>query len=86
MFCSHLQAAHAPFLARRNQDLRQLLAGLQLGLGTPSLASEMHHLFLLGDLNYRLQVKVEVARSLTGRLSVQYRQSPDGSPCSRHMS
>jgi len=51
---AHL-AAHAHHLARRHEDLRQLLAGLQLGVGTADLQAEVHHLFLLGDLNYRLQ-------------------------------
>ena len=51
---AHL-AAHAHHLARRHEDLRQLLAGLRLGVGTADLQAEVHHLFLLGDLNYRLQ-------------------------------
>jgi len=51
---AHL-AAHAHHLARRHEDLRQLLAGLRLGVGSADLQAEVHHLFLLGDLNYRLQ-------------------------------
>ena len=52
-----------PELERRNQDLRQLVCGLnlQLDLGLPDQPRPAvpllhHHTFLLGDLNYRLQV------------------------------
>ena len=62
-FISCHLAAHMPEVARRNQDLRQLVCGLnlQLNLGLPDQPRPAvpllhHHTFLLGDLNYRLQV------------------------------
>ena len=47
-------AAHAQFLRRRHEDMQQLLAGLGFGLRTMDPQTQVHHFFLLGDLNYRL--------------------------------
>ena len=48
-------AAHTQERARRDADLAQLLSGgLNLACGVGELPAEVHHLFLMGDMNYRL--------------------------------
>ncbi|ETO34875.1 inositol 5-phosphatase [Reticulomyxa filosa] len=51
--CSHL-AAHFSKVQHRNDDYKQLCKGLQVGLPKRQLLSQFHHLFWLGDLNYRV--------------------------------
>lgn len=61
-------AAHVQHLRRRNSDLKQLLAGLRLGVGgTSELQAEAHHVFLLGDLNYRLAADPSASGHPAGR-------------------
>jgi phosphatidylinositol-3,4,5-trisphosphate 5-phosphatase 2 len=55
-FCfvnSHLPA-RAVRVINRNQDFGELMEGLGLGLKKVDLSNQFHHVFWLGDLNYRV--------------------------------
>jgi hypothetical protein len=51
-------AAHRRYLKERNQDMSRILAMAQKKLGTRSVSylSDWDYLFLIGDLNYRLDL------------------------------
>lgn len=55
---SHLPA-RAERLVNRNQDYQGLVEGLSLALKRVDVMNQFHHLFWLGDLNYRLVFKRE---------------------------
>ncbi|XP_033760174.1 phosphatidylinositol 3,4,5-trisphosphate 5-phosphatase 2A-like [Pecten maximus] len=49
--------------ARRNQNFKDIIKGLSLGqkhLGLTDITNQFHHLFWLGDLNYRVEEDVQV--------------------------
>eukprot|EP01114_Cavostelium_apophysatum_P016387 TRINITY_DN4645_c0_g1_i2.p1 TRINITY_DN4645_c0_g1~~TRINITY_DN4645_c0_g1_i2.p1 ORF type:complete len:1277 (-),score=332.30 TRINITY_DN4645_c0_g1_i2:65-3436(-) len=57
-FCiinSHLPA-RAERILNRNQDFKDLVDGLDLGLKKVDLANQFNHFIWLGDLNYRLDI------------------------------
>eukprot|EP00117_Sycon_ciliatum_P023232 scpid20755/ scgid0179/ Phosphatidylinositol 3,4,5-trisphosphate 5-phosphatase 2; Inositol polyphosphate phosphatase-like protein 1; Protein 51C; SH2 domain-containing inositol 5&apos len=59
--CAHLTSGTEK-CTRRNNNYRDILRGLQLGqrsLQQFDLTSQFHHVFWLGDLNYRLQCEDE---------------------------
>ena len=59
------------FTYRRNNNFRDILRGLQLGQtarrfgGTVDLAHQFHHLFWFGDLNYRVDLNIEVNSTIS---------------------
>jgi hypothetical protein len=54
---SHL-AAHegGKFLVERNDSVREILAGTRIGNRRLDIGSQFHHCFVMGDMNYRLNV------------------------------
>lgn len=57
-FCfisSHLPA-RAERVLNRNQDYSDVVEGLDLGVKKSDLLNQFHHIFWLGDLNYRLDL------------------------------
>ncbi|OWF40904.1 Phosphatidylinositol 3,4,5-trisphosphate 5-phosphatase 2 [Mizuhopecten yessoensis] len=49
--------------ARRNQNFKDIIKGLSLGqkhLGLTDITNQFHHLFWLGDLNYRVEEDIQV--------------------------
>ena len=51
-------------LCRRNQNFHDILRGLSVGhkgYGDFDLTNQFHHMFFLGDLNYRIQWHVPVS-------------------------
>ena len=57
-FVSCHLAAHAPMLAKRNQNCQEILRETQKSLGTRRLdaSSQFDHVFWIGDLNYRIDL------------------------------
>ncbi len=49
---SHL-AAHQNKTEKRNDDVAEVLAGIQLGKAKVDILNQFHHVFWMGDLNYR---------------------------------
>jgi len=52
-------------VSRRNQNYRDIIKGLTMSLGQKHLSlfditNQFHHVFWLGDLNYRLEEDVQV--------------------------
>lgn len=50
---SHL-AAHQTKCAKRNSDYAEIVQGIRLGKQKMDILNQFHHVFWLGDLNYRL--------------------------------
>ncbi|KAJ6253022.1 inositol 5-phosphatase [Anaeramoeba flamelloides] len=53
---SHL-AAHLEKLNQRNDDYYSILANLKNGVSTFDIFNQFHHIFFIGDLNYRIDIK-----------------------------
>ena len=52
-------AAHQEYLRRRHSDMQDIIAGVSAHIGTPDVqvTNEYPHIFIAGDLNYRIDTK-----------------------------
>ncbi|KAJ9447379.1 hypothetical protein DIPPA_20452 [Diplonema papillatum] len=81
--CCHL-AAHQENVFRRHNDIDDILYGLSASMGTSrlQLATEFPHVFILGDLNYRIDTAEDsrnlyAARDLGEAPAVAFRNRGD---------
>ncbi|KAJ8305244.1 hypothetical protein KUTeg_017201 [Tegillarca granosa] len=67
-------------IERRNQNYRDILKGLSLGqkhLDLFGITNQFHHVFWLGDLNYRVEEKIQTILTKLTEKDIQYLLSKD---------